>query len=94
MENIIHADIFFFVTTIAVVVFIASVITVTIFLVRILRDMKHISETMSKESDKLIVDIEVFRAAAMAEGAKVRTIANFFLDRLFRRKAKSNPIKK
>ncbi|MEK9182104.1 MAG: hypothetical protein AAB781_00770 [Patescibacteria group bacterium] len=96
MENIIQADIFFFITSVAVIVFTICSIIVMIYVTRILRDMKHISKMMSQESDKLLGDIGSLREVIEEEGAKVKTIASFFLN-LFahrRKKAKTKRMNK
>ena len=87
MENIIKADIFFFITSVAVAIFIVGMIIVMIYVIRILNDMKRISKTILKESDKLANDMDSLRGAIKSEGAKARTIANFFL-KLFSRRRK------
>lgn len=93
MENIIQADIFFFITSIAVIVFTICLAIVMFYVVRILKDMKHISKTMSQESDKLLNDIDSLRETVKAEGIKVMTIADFFLN-LFLRRQKTAKEKK
>lgn len=93
MENIIHADIFFFITSIAVIVFTICLIIIMFYVTRILNDMKHISKTMSQESDKLLNDIDSLRETVKAEGTKVMTIADFFLN-LFVRRQKISKEKK
>lgn len=80
METIIQADIFFFISSVAVIVFSICAIIIMIYVTRILRDMKHISKMMSQESDKLLGDIGSLREAIEVEGAKVKTIASFFLN--------------
>lgn len=89
MENIIHADIFFFITSIAVIVFTICSIIIMFYVARILRDMKHISKTMSQESDKLLNDIDSLRETVKTEGARVMTIADFFLNLFVRRQKMS-----
>ena len=49
-----------------------------VYVIRILNDMKRISKTMLKESDKFANDIDSLREAVKSEGAKAKTIANFF----------------
>ncbi|KKS31665.1 MAG: hypothetical protein UU93_C0015G0004 [Candidatus Amesbacteria bacterium GW2011_GWA2_42_12] len=93
MENIIQADIFFFITGIAVIIFTICAIVVMFYVIRILRDMKIISKTMLRESDNLANDIEFVREAVRSEGAKVRTVADFFLG-LFNRRQKEVKKKK
>lgn len=93
METIIQADIFFFISSVAVIVFSICAIIIMIYVTRILRDMKHISEMMSQESDKLLGDIGSLREAIGVEGAKVKTIASFFLN-LFAHRVKNKNTKK
>lgn len=90
MENIIQADIFFFITSVAVIVFTICSIIVMIYVTRILRDMKHISKMMSQESDKIVSNIGSLRETIEEEGAKVKTIASFFLNLFTHRRKKGN----
>lgn len=87
METLIHADIFFFVTTIAVVFFTIGFIIFAVYFVRILDDLRHISQKMRVEGDKIIEDVEVLREKAKEEGAKVKTLLDLFLE-LFTRRQK------
>lgn len=93
MDNIIQADIFFFISSVAVIVFTICTVIVMIYVTRILRDMKHISQMMSQESDKLLGDIGSLRETIEEEGAKVKTIANFFL-KIFTHRRKNRDLKK
>ena len=88
MENIIKADIFFFITSMAVAVFTIGLIIAMVYVIRILNDMKRISKTILKESDKLVNDIDSLREAVKSEGAKAKTIANFFLKLFAHRRKK------
>jgi len=90
MENIIKADIFFFITSIAVVVSTIGVVIVAVYVVRILRDMKHISKKVSEEGDKIIGDVEYLREAAKAEGVKIKNVSDFFYNLFNRRKKQKN----
>jgi membrane protein implicated in regulation of membrane protease activity len=93
VENIIQADIFFFITSIAVVVSAIGVVIVAVYVIRILRDMKHISKKVSEEGDKIIGDVEYLREAAKAEGIKLKNVTDFFFS-LFARRHKKEKIKK
>jgi xanthine/uracil permease len=68
MNNLIHADIFFFVTTIAVVLIAALVIVVILYIVRILSDVHYISSVVRKETDHLAEDLEEIRDKVKKEG--------------------------
>ncbi len=87
METLIHADIFFFISTIAIVFFVIGFIIFTVYFVHILNDLKHISSTMRKEGDKLAEDVDVLREKAKEEGVKIKSILDFFLE-LFTRRQK------
>lgn len=87
MSTLIHADIFFFITTIAVVFFTIGFIIFTVYFVRILDDLKHISQKMRAEGDKLIEDVETLREKAKEEGTKIKTVLDLFLE-LFTRRQK------
>lgn len=88
MENIIKADIFFFITGIAVVIFTIGMIVAMVYIIRILNDMKRVSKTILKESDKFASDIDSLRETIESEGAKAKTIANFFLKLFAHRRKK------
>lgn len=87
MTTLIHADIFFFITSIAVVFFTIGFIIFTVYFVRILDDLKHISQKMRAEGDKIIEDVETLREKAKEEGTKIKTVLDLFLE-LFTRRQK------
>ncbi len=62
METLIKADIFFFVSTFAVAIVAICAGIVTFYVVRILKDVKHVSEALSRESDKVAEDIDAIRS--------------------------------
>lgn len=88
METIIQADIFFFITSVAVIIFTICAIIVMIYVTRILRDMKHISKKVSEEGDKIIGDVEYLRETAKAEGMKIKNVSDFFINLFIRRQKK------
>lgn len=58
MEAVLQADIFFFVTTIAVVTFTIFGIIVGVYVVRILREVEHMARVASKEVDDMVENIQ------------------------------------
>jgi hypothetical protein len=68
METLIHADIFFFVTTISVALIASLFIVVIIYVVRILNDFHYISGLVRKESDLLAEDLEEIRQEVKRQG--------------------------
>jgi membrane protein DedA with SNARE-associated domain len=69
MDTLIHADIFFFVTTIAVVVIGAALTIFIVYLIGILRRAKKISEEVHAEALLLRRDLADLRAEVRKRGA-------------------------
>ena len=77
MDTLIHADIFFFVTTVAVVV-VGIVFTVAlIYLIKILNDIKKISEQIREETILFREDISDLRNETRRGGFKVKNFIEF-----------------
>jgi hypothetical protein len=68
MNSLIHADIFFFVTTIAVVLITSLFLVVIMYVVRILNDFHYISKVVRKETDLLAEDIDEIREEVKSKG--------------------------
>jgi len=66
----VQADIFFFITTVAVIGIAAVFIVALIYAVRILRDIQYISRRLKEESDLVIEDVNDLRAFLKKEGKK------------------------
>ncbi|MDO8430551.1 MAG: hypothetical protein Q7S72_00985 [Candidatus Taylorbacteria bacterium] len=62
MDSIIHADIFFFVTTIVAIVLGIIISIVLIYLAIILADIREISRIARRESEEIGQDIENIRS--------------------------------
>lgn len=78
MQDIMKADIFFFVTTIAVVVLSLLVIAVLVYVILILRDVKNISTRVKEEGRLLSDDLAQLRVNVRTEGAKFKHFSTFF----------------
>lgn len=78
MESLIHADVFFFVTTIAVVLVGAALTAVLIYLVFILRDIKTILRSARDEAQEFIADARRFRERIKEQGASLGQLLSFF----------------
>lgn len=75
METLIHADIFFFVSTISLVVITIGFAWALVYLIRILRNVRDISDKAKIESDEIVSDIRSFRKAVKEEGLKWKSIS-------------------
>lgn len=68
MGTLIHADIFFFVTTISVVLITSLSLVVIIYVVRILNDFRYISGVVRRKTDMLAEDLDEIRNEVKREG--------------------------
>ena len=71
MDNVIHADVFFFVTTVAIVLVSVGFLVVLIYAIKILNDFRHISGKIRGESDEIIKDIGELRHTVKEKGLKI-----------------------
>lgn len=93
MDTFIHADIFFFVTTIAVALFSIALIIVLVFIIKILNNIQKISDTIRNESELLVEDVHELRGKIHRNKITAGGIFNFFRD-LFARKNRRNDTQK
>jgi len=84
MESFIHADIFFFITSIVVVLLSIFLAILFVYGIRILRDVRHISKRVREESDRIIEDVETIRTNVKQDGLHMTTIISF-IGKLFPR---------
>ena len=68
METLVKADIFFFVTAIAVVVISIFILVICTYVLRILADTKHITKSVRKESDDILADVGAVRRIVERHG--------------------------
>jgi hypothetical protein len=77
MSEFAKMDIFFVVTTIAVVI-VAALFTIALYyIVRILRNVDHVSQIVSEEGDLMREDIAQMRSSIKREGFKISHLASF-----------------
>jgi len=74
-----QADIFFFVTTVSVVLITAVVLWGGYYLVGILRDVRAICARVRKASETVEQDFESLRAQVKTEGMKLRGIVDVLI---------------
>jgi uncharacterized membrane protein len=88
MDTLIHADIFFFVSTIALIVLSIGALIALIYIIRILRNVTHVSDKVKEESDEILKDMRELRGNIKSEGFSFRRLGRFF-GKMFRsRKSK------
>ncbi|OGC88438.1 hypothetical protein A2419_01695 [Candidatus Adlerbacteria bacterium RIFOXYC1_FULL_48_26] len=89
MNDLLHANIFFFITSVATVLIAMLVSVVLFYIARIMRDISGIVRKINSVSDDLEQDFQDLRREIKNEGTKVRTIVDvalgFFLSRVQKR---------
>lgn len=79
MESVLKADIFFFVTTIAVTLLTIGGIIIIFYIWRIVRNMKDISDRLRDQTEKVSEDIDKIRASGLGGmWAGIMKIGNIF----------------
>lgn len=76
MNTLAKADVFFFITSIAVVIITIACIVVLVYLALVMRNIKRISDAAHREARGIADDIAAFREDVKKEGAQaiIKTI--------------------
>ena len=77
METIMKSEIFFFITSIAVVIMTILLGILTTYLIRIMQNVDDISAKAKDEAGLIKEDIAELRESVKTEGAKVKHIVSF-----------------
>ncbi|MFA6158403.1 MAG: hypothetical protein WC763_02135 [Candidatus Paceibacterota bacterium] len=75
-ESLIHADIFFFISTISLVALSIGFGVALFYVIRILRDVREISDKIRVESGEIVADSRKLRAAIRDEGIKWKHVTH------------------
>ena len=94
MSEVLQANIFFFITSVAVIIVTILVGVALFYVVSILRNVRDISDKIKRGSDVLTQDLSEFRATVKAEGVKAKNIFNFFAERFRSKRKRAAPKKK
>ncbi len=98
MNELMHADIFFFITTIIVVLFGIVGLILAYYIVGITREVRYIARKVREESDNVSEDIAEIRGklreSGMRFGGFLRTMASFFVGRIMSRPKKKSSSKR
>ena len=90
METLMKADIFFFITTVAVIAVTICLVYAGYYLIRILRNVEEISEEVKQESQLMREDLGDLRTNIRAEGMKVKHVTDFFSKMVGKRQPSSS----
>ena len=78
MNEFLKMDIFFVVTTVVVVLLGAFSLLAMYYVIKILKNVEHVSENVSEESDHIKVDVSILRAKIRDEGMRVQHFLDLF----------------
>lgn len=77
MAEFMKADIFFFVTTIAVVVIAVVIVVFMVYLIGVMRNVRDISELAKVQGKNISDDISELRTNIRREGLRLKHLAKF-----------------
>lgn len=86
MDSILKSDIFFFISSVAVIAIGIGAIIAFFYVINILRDVKDVSRTVKKETTEIAGDLDTMRTRAK-NGQIVAGLLGFFKG-LFKKKKK------
>lgn len=77
MDTLMHADIFFFITTVAVVLVAFCALIILIYVIQILHRARKIADLVHEETILFRKDIEALRTSVKVEGFKLKSVIRF-----------------
>ena len=78
MNTLIHADVFFFVTTIAVVVVTTAFTVAFVYFIGVLKNVRDVSESIKEEAGLIREDMREAREKNKRDGFKLKHIISLF----------------
>ena len=78
MNEFAKMDIFFMITTVAVVVVAISMVVVLVYIARLLHTLNRIATDVEEEAEAIRADLEDARAKVRREGLKLAHLFSFF----------------
>jgi signal transduction histidine kinase len=74
MDSLARSDVFFMVTTAAIIIVAILLVGVLIYVLKMVRDARAITKSFRDETKKIISDVEVIRKAVTRDVQKVREV--------------------
>lgn len=88
MNDLIHADIFFFISSISVVIITIVFCILGFYVFSIVRDVKYISNKLRDVTDELEENFDNLKKQVSDGGRKAKYLLEFFLNRFSKKKKK------
>ncbi len=87
MNNLLEANIFFFVTTVAVIAVTLVLVIAGAYAIKVLRDLTYITKKAKEKSDDILKDIDDLRSSIKNQDLKTKIVGTFF-KKIFQRSTK------
>lgn len=88
-NNLMHADIFFFITAIAVVLLTLILIVILFYVARAVRTVSHLVDKIKGEGEQVIDDLSDLREKLKESGSQVSGLGKWFLTMILGKAASS-----
>ncbi len=89
METYLKADLFFFITAVAVVLLTFFLVAVLYYVIQLVRNLRDISQTAKTESELVSKDLGELRQNVREQGLKFKHFSQFFSSIYSRNKRRS-----
>ncbi len=76
-SSFIHADIFFYITSLAVIILTTLLIILFYYLVKVARHMEHAARRFREEGDQILDDVSAIRESFEEGGGKIISVLKF-----------------
>jgi len=86
MNTILKSDVFFFITSVAVVILTILLVILIIYLIKISRDVKNIAAKAKVEANNIIDDVSSLRQNIKEQGGKFKSLAGLFTNFIKKKK--------
>ena len=87
--SLIHADIFFYITSISVVLLTALLVILFYYLVKIARHLEHTAKRLREESDRIMEDVSIIRESIEEQGGRAMSALRFIFGSFLHSKGSS-----
>ena len=77
MESILKADIFFFITSVAVILLVVLLTVILVYLIKIMKDAREVTRKLSEETNAILDDVHRLREFLHSEGDKIKKFTEF-----------------
>jgi Ca2+/Na+ antiporter len=79
MSTLIQADIFFFISSVSILILVALLIVIAFYVIRVVKDIKEIVKAVKSETKETLQDFNNLRSQVKAEGGFFkRFLGTFF----------------